>query len=832
MGSELLDSVEHILNSAKSFDDWIAKFTPQRKSPRYRLPSMLSDNIRNRCRELRNLNSAAKTPVSMAVYGASQSGKSLFVGRLLEGKNSSGSVLGTPREKDECALDFLEDLNPRDAVEATAVVTRFTLGEKFDLDACIEGYPVAGKLLNRSDLLKSVARGFKGECDAREEWSEDSVEDLLENKLYCDYAATSVDTDWRLDICEAHRFLVLDYKDRNITIPEDALAELLRRYPLTDAGYIELCCHFFWEDWRPLSFLFKDLLTLRGELGAGSDHIYMSWEVVPYILNSRAPKERVKSSHLSASLWSDFGVSCHDGKVVLGRSAKGISLRNIQGLICELIIPLKGERLAEGVLNLFNKADVLDIPGAVQDAGRSRMTWEEFESKRENGEMPEYEILKRGRVGYLFEKYAEEKQISTLLYMQKWGPYQAKSEIGPQLDKWGKAIYGDSWPKNVNTDAKNNLVIAMTQIDLPGFWKTEPDKAKFEAVIREELVSNLSGFMLNYGGDALPFSDVYILRHPGKTDKNPAFETKEAENGWRDAFTSSPVVQKHVKNTGKRWDAAFGEDGGLGALLDSLTMAIDGEAHRRRLETELYRHQTALVSEMQRFHVDTSGQCEVKRIKNVVDELIGWFESDVDGWRSKFFREAMTCDPSLISGALSDASDNGAQECNALIPQTVDYQAVVRIILERWESSRRWGDMLKKCKDSNVKEDVFISFSGYLKDYLYQCHATDLAVVIENLSEGHIVESPSKYRFETYSGIVFDDYLVTPGPREEIQDFIIPPADSSYAFVSAIPDRYRRILLPRLSRMLGDDVLNPPPGNAELGGLIASLSERNGDHNA
>ena len=70
---------------------------------------------------------------------------------------------------------------------------------------------------------------------------------------------------------------------------------------------------------------------------------------------------------------------------------------------------------------------------------------ESFEEKKEM-KGPAKLVLKRGRVGYLFEKYAEEKQISTLLYMQKWGPFQALSEINPQLMKWGKATNSDTWP--------------------------------------------------------------------------------------------------------------------------------------------------------------------------------------------------------------------------------------------------------------------------------------------------------------------------------------------------------------------------------------------------
>ncbi len=827
MSSELQELTEKCLSRAKDFDNWIARNLPKRAGTRHQLSSELADQVRKRCRELKNLHLAASMPVAVAVYGASQAGKSLFVGRLLESRRQGETVLGfDPKDAPIPDLDFLNDFNPQGGGEATAVVTRFTLGKGLADGMRVDGFPIIGRLLNRSDLLKSMARGFKGECKTDEEqnWDGDEVERLLRDNLHKNYPSEVVDTDWRLDICEAHDFLVKEYCDRSITISEDALADLLRRYPLNDEGYIKLCCHLFWYNLELLNNLFVKLLKLRDEVGGESDLVFMEWGVIPYILDSLAPDE-FKHKRLPHTAWKDFGAEWKDGKVLVAKGGgTRLDLRLLQGLICELVVPLYAENLTDEVRALFETADVLDIPGAVGDAGRARMSEKQLQEKADASQTPpEYEILKRGRVGYLFEKYAAEKQIVSLAYMQRWGNIAAKSEIGPQLDKWGKSIYGSAWPRAMGTsnDTQNALFIAMTQLDKECSWDAAPKTEIFDGIIHGQLAGNLH-FMMGFGGDSKPFDNVYLMRHPGKTDRNPAFTDPNHEESWKSEFLASSAVRKHVDDPGDKWDAAFSEDGGMALYLKDLTQSIDGKAHRRRLGLALDNHWGALSSEMERLYVDPSLAKVKRRMQESSEKIIRWFESDDSGWRSKHFRDAISCDPAIITGTISDAMGTMA------IQNKVDYEEVVLKVLIKWESSRKWEDMLLLCEEADIKADVFTYHAGYLKDYLSKCCSKDLAASLREMigddaSPGRLVENPKDYRQAIYSAMLFDDYMLTPGPREESSE---SPAEStgSFLFSSAIPSRYNRILLERLAQGLGDKgQVDPPPGNDELIELISSL---------
>ena len=234
----------------------------------------------------------------------------------------------------------------------------------------------------------------------------------------------------------------------------------------------------------------------------------------------------------------------------------------------------------------------------------------QFEERKERDERPELNILKRGRVGYLFEKYAEEKQISTLLYMQKWGPFQALSEINPQLMKWGKATNGDTWPSDASHLEHKNLKIIMTQIDGPGFWSEEPDGSKFDAVLRQELVPNLS-FMNDYGG--ANFDDLFILRHPGKTDLDKAFTNENLANGWADAFANTSIVKQFMAQPNEKWDEAFSSDGGLNYLLENVTSSINPSLHHERLYESFTSIRNGLKQLIKSYHYDIEGSQEIER---------------------------------------------------------------------------------------------------------------------------------------------------------------------------------------------------------------------------
>ena len=92
-----------------------------------------------------SLYTSAKVPVAAAAYGASQVGKSLFMGQVLRPVSGDYCPIGGDETLGEPAyyknLSFDNDLNPQcGSQEATALVTRFTTKDRIGAGV----YPISG----------------------------------------------------------------------------------------------------------------------------------------------------------------------------------------------------------------------------------------------------------------------------------------------------------------------------------------------------------------------------------------------------------------------------------------------------------------------------------------------------------------------------------------------------------------------------------------------------------------------------------------------------------------------------------------------------------------
>ena len=92
----------------------------------------------------------------VAVFGASQSGKSYLVSRLAAPR---GGQLAVRFSGD--TLDFLKDINPPGGQESTGLVTRFTTHPQ----VTPPGAPVALRLLTQTDIIKILANTFLEDFD-------------------------------------------------------------------------------------------------------------------------------------------------------------------------------------------------------------------------------------------------------------------------------------------------------------------------------------------------------------------------------------------------------------------------------------------------------------------------------------------------------------------------------------------------------------------------------------------------------------------------------------------------------------------------------------------
>jgi hypothetical protein len=813
---KLQREVEDLKKKIESFDEWVLQFAARREGGAKPLPKGIPFQILGMRRRAKNLAIASSVPVALAIYGASQCGKSLLVGRLIEPKepwhSALGLVAGDPLAD---KLSFVNDLNPKLVTEATAVVTRLTLSERAGIPEEFGEYPVRGRLFSTADILKAIGRGFFTECAGDIEWTETSIASLMQ-ELALRYRGEAAEPEWRADLLDAYEYLRTDLRHHRLKADPVSFGHILLNEPLTSDGYVKLACHLFWEDAKPISLLFEKLWRLLTDTFRGVDSLLMSWYVIHFILDSNRASEyesRVLGGRVE---WSNVRLRRERGQRVIAYGGEGerASLDLLQGIISELQIPLRRERLREEGVQLFDRADCLDIPGARAAAGTSGLTKAEVEKE---GAAAALHILKRGRVGLMFDKYADELQASVVLYLQASGNLEARGELAPQINRWGRARFRHQWPLELPPEERDapSLFVSLTKMDL--LLRVSPDPEAFQAWIVKELAEYFASWINNYGGKGETFKNVFPLRYPGTMDEaNP--ETKFDVAGWRRAFLASTAVIKYVAQPEQKWDAALERgNAGLKPLLGALLQKLGNEGRRSMLAEQARGLRGALESLMRDLYVDPDLQQQVERRRRVAAIVVDSLRRDTNGLLTRALVDALHFDGSIADLILRELL---AQE---MLPVPPDFSGLAARVLTGWQTTRDWAAVASVGHGSGgngLDEQTLTLLASYLVDYL---SANCLEEIAQRLETANRIGSPAIHEvvFRRYAEIVLDDFLLTPGPRPPLAaQPVEPPTARPHEVVRA---RWERLLADRLAAAVKEGYIEPPPGNGELAQILSAL---------
>ena len=150
---ELQRQAEHTCQMAEDLVEWTGKFVAARRNGEFDVKPDDEFALYRLHRLSLQLRRSSKVPVAAAIYGPSQTGKSLFMGQVLQPAEARDSPLGKDSQLARDAyireLSFDCDINPQcGSQEATALVTRFTTKERFD-ETALPDFPVKVCALTR-----------------------------------------------------------------------------------------------------------------------------------------------------------------------------------------------------------------------------------------------------------------------------------------------------------------------------------------------------------------------------------------------------------------------------------------------------------------------------------------------------------------------------------------------------------------------------------------------------------------------------------------------------------------------------------------------------------
>lgn len=564
-----------------------------------------------RTRNLANsLTDVSATPMTVGFFGISQAGKSYLISALAAGHNGELEARYGTR-----VVDFIKEVNPvGGGKEATGLVTRFT---RHAPDAPVD-YPIPLRLFSEIDLAKILANTWFNDFDhehLNDKIDESRIEECLRPFLHrADHASDNNGVS-REDVVALWDYLNASFKKSVEKLEHAWWPQVLKIAPALSPYERADLFSLLWGEQPELTETYRSLANVLAKL----NHAKMVFAPLETLTDHSSGSimnvdslNRLGSNHdrtVEIRYWKD---NQQTGRAVLSQA-------ELAALTSELIFPL-----AEVPNNsVMEQVDLLDFPGY-----RGRLKLLALKDAAQDGQNPVSQLLLRGKVAYLFERYTDNQEMNALVVCASSFKQSDVSDVGPVLTRWVEKTQG----KTAEDRGKNKagLFWAITMCDMritDNLKKSESQlKEAWEGMLHMTLLERFAQYdWLKEWSPGKPFDNCFLVRKPGMD--NP-FLTLENEPGQESltevalaerysdvldtmgrVFTSGKNVHKHVADPKEAWQEMLKlNDGGISRL----TGALRGVAH---LEFKLQRLREQLL------------QCRIDK----GDQLLGrWYEQDGD----------------------------------------------------------------------------------------------------------------------------------------------------------------------------------------------------------
>lgn len=869
---DLMDQATKLRERVSRLSHWMARFAEARQGdPRWELPEPDQLKMLQLMGQARSLYASSRVPVACAFYGPSQVGKSLLIGRVLTPEVPDQPPLGRDEGYAQ-PISFERDLNPSCAAnEATALVTRFTTDDRMRYlnPAPHPHYPVMVRALNRAQWMSVLGRGFQIECRKQvATWNKDTLlERMSELRKEKANATDAWDPAWLDDLLQVYAYMRHN-DERTYTATATEFNGALICRPLSHEGCIQLAAVLFWDAWPELTQLFREVLDFLQVLAResprddeaagrlGEETILLTgWGSVRFLLDSA----RVTAPVGARFKWDDFvlarakptewytlqvrqDVRSHAGQLL----SKDLGI--VQAAMLEMVVPVLPDRLTDYWRRVLKKMDLLDVPG--MRAGRSGP--EQGKREREPGKEvrrdQQFEIVKRGKVAFLFERYTDEKLIQTLLLLARGGLLEVSAYMKAHVNQWGRSRYGDRWPEKVNDDPPP-LLIGLTGIDEElERYTAAPQPAIYEQRLRQ-LASALGPTMEQFGGRK--FRNIYLLRYPGTWDADAARREQAGLQKWeqaQQAFLACGLVHDYILTPERKWQAAMtDQDGGVSLVSECIFGCTSSSGKRKQLKQYLEESLRDVALTARSWYFNTETLKDRERRAALACKLLKWLHDDPGQicYRVRALTEALT----VREGEILYLAD--LQEIHAIDyapgPQALERRVVeaVRNLLSQWAltlAPQRWLDHLDgqrrrfpklfdgRYAPQSFTDNDFRMLTQYLKDYLSSAAEQPPLLAklmrIVGLPEMRDASALLQAR-RRCTRLILNDFILNPGgalgglpPVEGVE--LPPEQDAAFGVLNTVVARWRRRLPAALAAGAGADA-REPPGNRELETILASL---------
>ncbi|WP_158964925.1 virulence factor SrfC family protein [Chachezhania sediminis] len=603
----------------------------------------LSKLLRKGARRAERLSKSAKTKMSVSVFGPSQAGKSFLVSVLARPKDGR---LVADFQGPGGTLDYISQINPAGDGESTGLVTRFTMSK----DPTPDGFPIKLNLLTEADIARTIVNSFFEDGDQSE--APPDAENLKAHFATHSGKAGGPEV-WGLSFEDIYE--IAEYVEQ--TFGKTAYAAGLKGF-WDDAAYLAprmsvadrgAFLSILWGGYQELTDLYVKLASALARI----DHA----EVIYAGLDALQPRE---TSIIDVNtLQGLFQPEDQDQLTIRTAAGKVASLNRavICALAAELVFPMM-----EQPSDFFAETDLLDFPGA-----RNRFELP-LAKTLEKPEEAVTNMLLRGKVSYLFDRYVANQEITSMLLCVPDSNMETLSLPG-LVDNWIEMTHGATPAERARNDCI--LFFVMTKFDkhlgdsASGGTASERFERRMDASLLKGF-GKVSDNWVHRWTDTAPFRNCYWLRNPNyfveglinynedETEREIRPEKVDRVGELKAGCLATPSVQAHFKEPERAWDAALTlNDGGVGYLTEQLTLVCKPESKLRQIANQVESVASSLLAELAGFHVSDDIEKRVEEKRALAGQIIDRLELTLQGHRFGALLHALCVDQDLIQDRIS-----------------------------------------------------------------------------------------------------------------------------------------------------------------------------------
>ncbi|MDQ0510747.1 virulence factor SrfC family protein [Ancylobacter amanitiformis] len=610
----------------------------------------------------RRLAEAARRPMAVAVFGPSQAGKSHLVSVLARKEDTLHALFDGEPEP----VSYIKRINPDTGRETTGLVTRFTIHRR----PTPAGYPVDLQLLSHADIIKILGNAyfFDGNPARYETWPE--REEIVAHIAPfrggdgVPRIANGLDPE---DVWEMEEYFARYLPESELTRrlkTSDFWSVAASAAPSLQIERLGTLFSILWGRHQVLTDMYVKLVDALRQLGFASQAFapFAAVDVakpgVESIIDIESLKKLALPTHETITLRTSGG-----GEVPLARTI-------VTALTAELRICVKDKPW-----DFFEHTDILDFPGYrsrglnrenVDDPGEAGATGL-ARALRDHPAETVFQLIRRGKVEYLFQRYVADQEITAMLLCIKDGP-QEVVQLPDVVARWIAATHGATTLERQGKPVL--LYFVLTKFDLH-FEEKPSDEAlglaaRFTGRLDASLVnpygSTSETWVRNWTAGR-PFKNAFLMRNPSlsnraifELDGSREVDILPGRKDWvarlKAAFVSVPAAQDHFADPARAFEEMIRlNDGGASYIASELAGVCNPQMKSAQVRDRLLALRARVSDMLQRYHVSTDvGERIAERLAvadRVLDDL---YRCDNVGRMGSLIRGLMI-DP----GALSDS---------------------------------------------------------------------------------------------------------------------------------------------------------------------------------